>query len=55
MVLYALIRVTGLSFADLVRVSFPYVLILVGLTIVLILFPDISLLLPRLLGYSAAG
>ncbi len=55
MVLYALIRVTGLGFADLVRVSFPYVLILVGLTIVLILFPDISLLLPRLLGYSAAG
>ncbi len=55
MVLYALVRVTGFSFADLVKVSFPYVIMLVALTVVLILFPDITLFLPRLLGYSDAG
>lgn len=55
MVLYALIRVTGVPFAELVRVSFPYVLLLVALTIILIVFPDISLMLPRVLGFSAAG
>ena len=55
MVLYALVRVTGLSFAELVRVSFPYVVLLVCLTAVLILFPDLTLFLPRLLGYADAN
>ena len=55
MVLYALIRVTGLSFDQLVRASFPYVLMLVVLTVLLILIPDLSLFLPRLLGFRAAG
>jgi TRAP-type C4-dicarboxylate transport system permease large subunit len=55
MVLYALIRITGLSFDVLVRVSFPYVLMLTGLTILIILVPELALLLPRLLGYAAAG
>jgi tripartite ATP-independent transporter DctM subunit len=55
MVLYALVRVTGLSFHSLVRVSTPYVILLVALTIVLIVFPDLSLAMPRLLGFRAAG
>ncbi|WP_211100051.1 TRAP transporter large permease [Acuticoccus kandeliae] len=55
MVLYALIRVTGLRFDQLVRASFPYIVMLLGLTVVLVLFPDISLWLPRLLGFRAAG
>jgi TRAP-type C4-dicarboxylate transport system permease large subunit len=55
MVLYALVRVTGFSFAELVRVSYPYVLMLVGLTALLILFPELILFLPRLLGYADAG
>jgi tripartite ATP-independent transporter DctM subunit len=55
MVLYALVRVTGLSFHSLVRVSMPYVVMLVALTIILIVFPDLSLALPRLLGFRAAG
>jgi tripartite ATP-independent transporter DctM subunit len=55
MVLYALIRVTGLPFEHLVRVSFPYVILLVGLTVLLILVPELALFLPRLLGYGAAG
>ena len=55
MVLYALVRVTGLSFADLVRVSFPYVILLLALTAVLILLPDLTLFLPRLLGYADAN
>jgi tripartite ATP-independent transporter DctM subunit len=55
MVLYALIRVTGLGFDQLVRVSFPYVILLVLLTIVLIVFPELTLLLPRLLGFSGTG
>jgi len=55
MVLYALMRVTRFSFGELVRVSFPYVVMLVALTIVLILFPELTLFLPRLLGYADAG
>jgi TRAP-type C4-dicarboxylate transport system permease large subunit len=55
MVLYALVRVTGLSFHSLVRVSTPYVIMLVALTVLLIVFPDLSLFLPRLLGFRAAG
>jgi tripartite ATP-independent transporter DctM subunit len=55
MVLYALVRVTGLSFGDLVRVSFPYVVLLFLLTAVLILFPDLTLFLPRALGYADAN
>jgi tripartite ATP-independent transporter DctM subunit len=48
MVLYALVRVTGLSFEQLALVSIPYVLIMVALTVVLIVFPDIVLFLPKL-------
>lgn len=55
MVLYALVRVTGLSFADLVRVSYPYVVLLLLLTAVLILFPGLTLFLPRALGYADAN
>ena len=54
MVLYALVRATGIPYAALVRVSFPYVILLFGLTIVLILFPDLTLFLPRLFGYADA-
>jgi tripartite ATP-independent transporter DctM subunit len=53
MVLYALVRVTGLSFDGLVRASSPYVVMLVGLTVLLILVPELTLFLPRLLGYPA--
>jgi tripartite ATP-independent transporter DctM subunit len=55
MVLYALVRVTRFPFGELVRVSYPYVLMLVALTIVLILFPTLTLFLPRLLGYADAN
>ncbi|MGH6897324.1 MAG: TRAP transporter large permease [Geminicoccaceae bacterium] len=55
MVLYALIRVTGLGFDQLVRVSFPYVILLVLLTVVLIALPELTLFLPRLLGFSGTG
>jgi tripartite ATP-independent transporter DctM subunit len=55
MVLYALIRVTGLGYDQLVRIAAPYTLMLIGLTIVLILFPELTLFLPRLLGFKAAG
>jgi tripartite ATP-independent transporter DctM subunit len=55
MVLYALIRVTGLGFEQLVRVSFPYVVLLVVLTVVLIAVPELTLFLPRLLGFGGTG
>jgi tripartite ATP-independent transporter DctM subunit len=55
MVLYALIRVTGLGYHELVRVSTPYVFLLIGLTVVLILFPQLTLFLPRLLGFPSTG
>jgi tripartite ATP-independent transporter DctM subunit len=55
MVLYALVRVTNIPYAELVKVSFPYTLMLVGLTCILILFPDLTLFLPRLFGYADAN
>jgi tripartite ATP-independent transporter DctM subunit len=51
MVLYALIRVTGLGYDQLVRIAMPYTLMLVGLVVILILFPELTLFLPRLLGF----
>lgn len=49
MVLYALVRVTELSFERLVSVSFPYVAITFVIVALLIVFPDLVLFLPRLL------
>jgi TRAP-type C4-dicarboxylate transport system permease large subunit len=55
MVLYGLVRVTGLPYDQLVRISAPYTFMLIGVTVVLILFPHLTLFLPRLLGFNAAG
>ena len=49
MVLYALIPVTGLTFERLVVVSVPYVIITIGIVVLLILFPQLVLFLPRML------
>jgi tripartite ATP-independent transporter DctM subunit len=49
MVLYALVRVTGVSFEGLVKLSIPYVLITLGIVVLLILFPQLVLFLPRTL------
>lgn len=49
MVLYALVRVTGLPFEKLAVVSLPYVLIALGVIVILAIFPDLVLFLPNLL------
>jgi len=49
MVLYALVRVTGVSFEGLVRLSVPYVLITMGIVVLLILFPQLVLFVPNAL------
>jgi tripartite ATP-independent transporter DctM subunit len=49
MVLYALVRVTGVNFEGLVKLSIPYVLITLGVVVLLILFPQLVLFLPRAL------
>lgn len=49
MVLYALVRVTGLSFEQLARTVVPYLLLTVAVVILLILFPSLVLFLPGLL------
>jgi tripartite ATP-independent transporter DctM subunit len=49
MVLYALVRVTGLTFERLVVVSVPYVIITIGVVVLLILFPQLVLFLPKAL------
>jgi tripartite ATP-independent transporter DctM subunit len=49
MVLYALVRVTGVDFEGLVRLSVPYVLITLGVVVLLILFPQLVLFLPTAL------
>jgi len=49
MVLYALVRVTGVNFEGLVRLSVPYVLITLGVVVLLILFPQLVLFLPNTL------
>ena len=55
MVLYALVRVTGLSFEQLAWVSLPYVLLTVAVTVLLILAPDLVLIVPRALGFAGVG
>ncbi len=49
MVLYALVRVTGVNFEGLVKLSVPYVLITLGVVVLLILFPQLVLFLPNTL------
>lgn len=49
MVLYALTRVTGLSFRELVIVSIPYVWLTLGVIVVLIFLPGLVTFLPDLL------
>ena len=49
MVLYALVRVTGLSFEQLARTVVPYLLLTAGVVVLLILFPSLVLFLPGLL------
>jgi TRAP-type C4-dicarboxylate transport system permease large subunit len=48
MVLYALVKVSGVKFERLVVVSFPYVVITALVSVVLVLVPDLVLALPRL-------
>ena len=55
MVLYALVRVTGLGYDQLVRIATPYTLMLIAIVVVLIVFPELTLFLPRLLGFKAAS
>lgn len=49
MVLYALTRVTGLSFGDLVKVSLPYVWLTLAVIVILIFLPGLINFLPDLL------
>ncbi len=48
MVLYALTRVTGLTFERLAIVSLPYIAVVLGVIVLLVLAPDLILYLPRL-------
>lgn len=48
MVLYALVKVSGVPFERLVIVSFPYVVITALVSVLLVLVPDLVLALPRL-------
>lgn len=50
MVLYALTRVTGLSFERLAMVSLPYIAIVLAVIIILVFTPEIILFLPRITG-----
>ena len=49
MVLYALVRVTGLSFERLAAVCIPYLIITSMVIAILILFPTLVVYLPGLL------
>jgi TRAP-type C4-dicarboxylate transport system permease large subunit len=48
MVLYALVKVSGVPFERLVVISFPYVVITALVSVMLVLVPDLVLALPRL-------
>ena len=49
MVLYALVRVSGISFEELVRICIPYIILMVGVVVIIILFPQFVLFLPKIL------
>lgn len=50
MVLFALVRVTGLTFERLSAVVVPYLFLVLFVVLLLILFPDLVLFLPRTMG-----
>ncbi len=52
MVLYALVKVAKVPFERLVIITLPYVALDIGVILLLIIFPDLVLFLPRLLGYQ---
>lgn len=51
-VLFVINAVTGIPLRDIIREVWPFMAVLIFALLVLILFPDIVLWLPRLLGYS---
>ena len=46
MVLYALVRVTGLRFEQLARTAVPYIILTLGVIVAVILFPPIVTIIP---------
>ena len=48
-------RVSNTSFEEIFKDTFPMILVLYGLLALLILFPEITMVLPKLLGYTYAG
>ncbi len=50
MVLFALVKVTGVSYGRLAWVVLPYIAIVLGVCVLLILVPDLVLFLPRITG-----
>lgn len=52
MLLFVINGATGIEIRSIVREILPYILVLIGSLVLLILFPDLTLWLPRLFGYE---
>ncbi len=50
--LFVINAVTGISLREMIREIVPFIVVLVGALLLLILIPDIVLFLPRMLGYE---
>ncbi|MBT8346289.1 MAG: TRAP transporter large permease [Desulfofustis sp.] len=52
MLLFVINAVTGISLGEIIRETWPFIAVLIGALLVLILVPDIVLWLPRTFGYA---
>ena len=52
LLLFMMVRIAGVPLRDLVREVLPFLAVMVGALVLVTLFPDLVLFLPRLLGYK---
>jgi TRAP-type C4-dicarboxylate transport system permease large subunit len=52
LLLFMMVRIADVSLRDLVREIIPFLAVMVGALLLITLFPDLVLFLPRLFGYK---
>jgi TRAP-type C4-dicarboxylate transport system permease large subunit len=52
LLLFMMNKIAGVSMTDLVREVMPFLFVMIGALAAIMLFPDLTLFLPRLLGYK---
>ena len=53
LLLFMMMKIANVSFGELLRETFPFLLVMIGALAMVTVFPDLVLWLPRLAGYKA--